>query len=101
MNRKQILELAGTLVTVIAFVWEFRHADQNERIVLWTLFSLSIALLSFLAAGNYLNQKLKQINENTTRINSLEQDLNTAKIFEKVNTRLSRLEGVFDDKLRR
>lgn len=37
MNKTHLLEVVSVLFTIVAFVWEFRRATTEEKIILWAL----------------------------------------------------------------
>tara|TARA_Y100000310_G_C20571094_1_gene758080 strand:- start:731 stop:1069 length:339 start_codon:yes stop_codon:yes gene_type:complete len=97
---EHFIEGIGVTIAIILFVYEFRNAGEESKVILWVMLVSILVLISILLSINYFLLKLEQIKNNKKKliklngeISEIKKELNMRLALEEINYRIGKLES--------
>ncbi len=91
-----MLEITGTLVAIAAFIWELKSTKSEHGFVAWLLLATILVLIGIYTLVSHIQEKIRQLNNNTNRIENLEKDINIHKQLQYIYFKLGKQERYYD-----
>jgi|SRR3989344_793077 len=100
MKLEYYLESFALLITVVAFIIEYKLSEKETNTILWVTFFGIVFLLSIFVSIGYFHENFIQIKLNSeslfdlnNKITNFEKELNIRQSLELINYKIGELEG--------
>ena len=93
---EHLIEGVGVFIAIALFIYEFKNAGEEGKIILWIVTGSISVLVSILLAVNYFLSRFEQIKNNKRElgkeIKDVKKELNMRLALEEINYKIGRLE---------